>query len=150
MWTLGRKISLVPAMNLILIPPHILISRYSCSDILNLTSSQIIIILRQSIQNGQICIWACFTHAVHITSTDDTSRDVFPIVWRSTDSSWILKLINGRVCYIVYLMTISKPQRLKEIINNVMRMLWKEVVMACFKVLTQNFPEGTETYCQDN
>ena len=47
-------------------------------------------------------------------------------------------------------MALSKPQRLKEIINNVMRMLWKEVVVACFKVLTQDFPEDTETYCQDN
>ena len=34
----------------------------------------------------------------------------------------------------VYLMTLYKPQRLKEIIINIMRMLWKEVVVARFKV----------------
>jgi len=72
-WTLGRKISLVCAMNLIFIPPHILAFPAP----------------RELSFAGRVfrMVKFVFEHAlpltisnVHITSTDDTSRDVFPIV----------------------------------------------------------------------
>jgi hypothetical protein len=77
----GKKINIsCPAMNLILIPPHNLISRYSYSDILNFSSSQRIIILRQSKM-----VKFLFEHAlplivsnVDITSVNDINRGSIP------------------------------------------------------------------------